>query len=134
MPNQNQRAHNLKLVVTCAAILFTMGCAHQKNCLNDQHIIVEKPPSATVRFNSTQARHTDTGLQIYGSLRGRVSWPGMTIKHIHIEVLSADGKLLEKVSVTIRKHRGRGLWKNLYNFSKFIPGTFSKDIYLNIAV
>ena len=130
MPTKFQISHTLKLVVACAAVLFTMGCPHPKNRLNNQHIIVEKTSSATVRFNRIQATHTDTGLQIHGSLRGRVSWPGMTIKNIHIEVLSADGQPLKKVSATIRKHRGRGLWKNLYNFSKFIPGTFSKDILI----
>jgi len=134
MPSKYRIFHSIKLVVTCAAILFAAGCAHQKDRLNDQHIITEKPPFATIRYNSIQARHTDKGLQINGSLRGRISWPGLKIKHVHIEVLSADEQLLEKVTATIRKHRGRGLSKNLYNFSKFIPGTFSKDISLNIAL
>ncbi len=130
----NQVFQTLKLVAICTAFLFGTGCALQKDRLDDQRISVKEPQYPSIHFNSIHARQTDKGLQIYGSLKTQSSWPKLTRTHINIEVLSANGQMLKQTNAKVRQRRGRGYWKRFYNFSKSIPGTYSKDIQLNLTL
>jgi hypothetical protein len=130
----NKVFQNLKLLAICSAFLFATGCALQKGRLDDQRIIIEDPRSTSIHFNSIQARQTDKGLQIYGSLKSQLSWPRLTRTHVNIEVLSADGQVLKQTDAKVRQRRGRGYRKRFYDFSKSIPGTYLKDVQLNLTL
>ena len=134
MRSINQVFQNLKLVAIYSSFLFTTGCALQKDRLDDQRISIKESPSTAIHFNSIHARQTDKGLQIYGSLKTQSSWPKLTRTHINIKVLSADGQMLNQTNAKVRQRRGRGYWKRFYNFSKSIPGTYSKDVQLNLTL
>jgi len=130
----NQIVQTLKLVAIYCAFIFGTGCALQKDRLNDQRISIKKPHSSSIHFNNIYARQTDKGLQIYGSLKTQSAWMKLTRTHINIEVLSADGQVLKQTNEKVRQRRGRGYRKKFYNFSKSIPGTYSKDVQLNFTL